>query len=55
MKDCSARARLIALDWGTSSLRAILLGDAAKILIDRCDQRDSAVIHEHPTWQGIVC
>jgi 2-dehydro-3-deoxygalactonokinase len=39
----SAAPRLIALDWGTSSLRAFLLGDGAQVLA-QC-QADCGILH----------
>jgi 2-dehydro-3-deoxygalactonokinase len=38
----SAAPRLIALDWGTSSLRAFLLGDGARVLAQR--QTDCGIL-----------
>ena len=40
--DVSAAPRLVALDWGTSSLRAFLLGDGARVLAQR--QADCGIL-----------
>ena len=43
--DVSAAPRLVALDWGTSSLRAFLLGDGARVLA-QC-QADCAILRNY--------
>ena len=45
--------RLIALDWGSSSLRAFLLGDFAAVLAQRHD--DWGILHLPPPGGRAGC